>query len=296
MAEPSLTWPGGARLAMSFVVNVEEGSEMSVKEGDKGPEPVDELQVSLRIPIRNYVNESNYRYGLEAGAPRIMALLEREGIRATFTAAALSLERERALTERIVAGGHEIACHGWRWIHQFSFPEEKERDFIRKGAETIERVAGARPRGWLSRYLHTPATRRLLLEEGFVYHMDDLSRDWPFWEAVDGADRPMVVTPYALDTNDMKFWLDPSLTPDDWADYAIATFDRLYAEGAAAPRMMSLGLHLRIIGRPGRIGALERVVAHVKAHRDVWIATRLEIAEHFAGAVPAEGAAVDPAP
>ena len=290
MSVAQFTWPEGARLAMSFVVNVEELSELSVKEGDKGPEPVDELQVSLKIPIRNYVNESNYRYGIEAGAPRILALLEKHRITATFTAAALSLERAPEMTRQIVAQGHEICCHGWRWIHQFSFTEEKERDFIRKGVETIERVTGTRPYGWLSRYLHTPNTRRLLVEEGFRYHMDDLSRDYPFWQTIEGADRPLVVTPYALDTNDMKFWLDPSMTPKAWLDYAIGTFDWLHEEGRSAPRMMSLGLHLRIIGRPGRIGALDHFMTYVRQKRGVWIAPRLAIADHFAAEV-----AYDPA-
>lgn len=216
-------WPGGARLAMSFVVNVEEGSEMTVADGDRGPEVVDELGVALKKAVRNYGNESNYQYGIKAGAPRVMTLLEGHGITATFTAAALSLERAPTLTTRIVAGGHEVCSHGWRWVHQFHMDEDAERDFIRKAVASIETTTGTRPHGWLSRYLLTPNTRRLLIEEGFSYHMDDYSDDLPFWDHVDG--RPILIVPYALDSNDMKMWTAPSLTPADWCQYAIDTFD-----------------------------------------------------------------------
>jgi allantoinase len=285
----SWRWPNRAKLALSLVVNVEEGSEMTIADGDKGPEPVDELGVALKMPIRNFGNESNYRYGLKDGGRRVLAALGASGLRATFTAAALALERAPELTAEIVRQGHEVASHGWRWIHQFSYDEPRERDFIRKAVRSIEATTGARPLGWLSRYLHTSNTRRLLVEEGFVYHMDDYSADAPFWDIVEteSGPRPIIIVPYALDTNDMKFWLAPAYTPQDWLDYAVATFDRLRAEGADGPRMMSLGLHLRIIGRPGRIGALERFIAHVRAHDDVLVATRLEIARHFATQAPA---------
>jgi allantoinase len=273
-------WPNGAWLAMSFVVNVEEGSEMSPTEGDRGPEAVDELGVVLKKPVRNFGNESNYRYGIKAGAPRVMALLKRYGVTATFTAAALSLERAPELARQIVEGGHEVCGHGWRWIHQFHMTEEAERAFIRKAVLSIEQTTGRRPYGWLSRYLLTPNTRRLLMEEGFTYHMDDYSDDRPFWDYVDG--RPILVMPYALDSNDMKMWMSPALAPADWLRYAIDTFDWLYAEGEGEPRMMSLGVHLRIIGRPGRIAYFERFIQHVQRHGRVWIAPRKAIADHWA--------------
>ncbi len=280
----TVNWPNGARLALSLVVNVEEGSELSVAEGDRGPEPVDELGVTLKKALRNYGNESNYQYGLKAGAPRVMKLLEERNLTATFTAAALSLERAPELTRRIVAGGHEVCAHGWRWVHQFHMDEEAERDFIRKAVASIEQTTGARPHGWLSRYLLTDNTRRLLVEEGFTYHMDDYSDDQPFWDAVDG--KPILILPYAIDSNDMKMWVAPSFMPADWYQYARDTFDLLYREGADAPRMMSLGVHLRIIGRPGRIGYFEKFLDHVMSHDDVWIATRLEIAKHWADQSP----------
>lgn len=281
-------WPGGAQLALSLVVNVEEGAELNIEDGDRGPEPVDELGISFKKPVRNYGNESNYAYGIHEGAPRVLALLARHGLAATFTAAAQALERAPWLGRAIVEGGHEPCAHGFRWVAQMGMDEEKERDFIRRAATSIERTTGRRPAGWLSRYLHTGATRRLLAEEGFRYHMDDYSRDEPYWSA--GTKPPIVVLPYALDSNDMKMWNAPSLTPDAWLRYAIDTFDCLYAEGASRPRMMSLGVHLRIIGRPGRIGAYGRFLEHVVRHQGVWVATREEIAAHYANRVSAPAA------
>lgn len=276
-----IEWPSKARLALSIVVNVEEGSESNILDGDRGPDPVDELGVVVRKPIRMHGNESNYAYGINEGWPRIHRLLKRYGIRATFTAAALSLERAPQIADAIREDGHEACSHGWRWMHQFSMDEEAERDFIRRAADSIEKTTGQRPKGWLSRYLHTENTRRLLQEEGFLYHMDDYSADAPFWSSVPQSEQPMVIVPYALDSNDMKFWTSPSLTPEDWLKYACDTFDVLYEEGAEQPRMMSLGLHLRIIGRPGRIWALEKFFQYISTKEDLWVATRAEIAETF---------------
>jgi len=278
------SWPQDARLALSVVVNVEEGAESTVVEGDRGPEPVDELGIALKKPIRNYGNESNYQYGIKAGAPRVLRLLEAHGVKATFTAAAVALERAPQLAREIAAQGHETCAHGYRWVHQFHMEEAVERAFIRNAVASLERTTGTRPYGWLSRYLLTANTRRLLAEEGFLYHMDDYSDDQPFWEVIAG--KPLVILPYALDTNDMKFWTDPALSTEQWLRYATDTFDWLYEEGTSAPRMMSLGVHLRIIGRPGRIGVFERFLKHATARPGVWIATRRAIAEHFASQVP----------
>ena len=291
MAPPKdFVWPDGSRLALSIVVNVEEGAEQNIRDGDKGPEPVDELSAVPKRPMRMHGNESNYQYGIKAGAPRILRLLDEHGVRCTWTAAALALERAPELAVAIRARGDEVCCHGWRWAHQFWMDEDKERDFIRKGWTSIERTIGQRPVGWLSRYLHTDATRRLLAEEGFAYHMDDYSDDFPFWDVVetsDGARKPMVILPYALDSNDMKFWLAPALTARDWLQYATDTFDELYAEARAGEaKIMSLGLHLRIIGRPGRIGAFRAFLKHVMGREGVWVASRRQIAEAFAARVP----------
>ncbi len=262
-----IMWPNSAKLALSLVVNVEEGAEARIDDGDKRPEPVDELGIAIRHPIRNYGNESNYAYGIKAGAPRVMRLLEQHGMRATFTAAAQALERAPDLTRQIVAQGHEVCSHGWRWVHQFSMDESAEREFIQRAVDSITRTCGERPYGWLSRYLLTENTRRLLIEAGFTYHMDDYSDDLPFWN--DAAARDIVIMPYALDSNDMKMWTDPAMTPAQWLDYAVDSFDWLYAEGVAgAPKMMSLGYFAKFLD-------------YVAARPDVWIATRREIADHF---------------
>lgn len=282
-------WPDGAQLAMSFVVNVEEGAEYRPGDGDRHPDPVDELGIALKRPVRNLGNESSYLYGIRAGAPRVLELLARHRIRATFTAAALALERAPDLARAIVTGGHEVCAHGYRWVHQFHMDEAAERDFIGKAVASITKTTGRRPQGWLSRYLFTEHTRRLLIEEGFTYHMDDYSDDAPFWDVVDG--RGIVVLPYALDSNDMKMWTAPALTPEQWLAYAVETFEVLHGEGVAQPRMMSLGVHLRIIGRPGRIRALERFIQHVGTRPGVWIATRQEIARWWAERHPLEARA-----
>ncbi|MCO5791505.1 MAG: polysaccharide deacetylase family protein [Blastomonas sp.] len=286
MIEERIDWPNGAKLALSVVVNVEEGSEMTIARGDRGMEPVDELGVHVKSAIRNYGNESNYLYGIKAGAPRVVKLLKRYDIMASWTVAAMALENHPEIAAAIVELGHEPVSHGWRWVHQFKMDEAAEREFIAKAVESIEKTTGTRPYGWLSRYLHTDNTRRLLSEAGFEYHMDDYSGDIPYWDRDTVPGKPMVIMPYQLDTNDMKMWTDPAMTPNQWLDYAVRCFDQLYAEGEEGnPKMMSLGLHLRIIGRPGRIWALEEFFRHVRSKSDVWVTTRRAIAQHFAWTV-----------
>ncbi|MGL4542303.1 MAG: polysaccharide deacetylase family protein [Polymorphobacter sp.] len=288
MEHERIDWPGGARLALSIVVNVEEGSEMTVARGDRGMEPVDELGIHIKSPIRNYGNESNYLYGIKAGAPRIVRLLRDHDIKASWTVAALSLENHPEIAAAIAELGQEPVSHGWRWIHQFKMDEATERDFIAKAVSSIERSVGVRPYGWLSRYFHTDNTRRLLIEAGFAYHMDDYSGDVPFWDRATVPGRPIAIVPYCLDSNDMKMWTDPAMTPDAWLAYARHSFDTLYREGAEGnPKMMSLGLHLRIIGRPGRIWALEAFLRYARSHDGVWFATRHEIAQALAAVDPA---------
>jgi allantoinase len=288
--EERMDWPNGSKIAVSIVVNVEEGSEMTVARGDRGMEPVDELGIHLKLPIRNYGNESNYLYGIKAGAPRVVKLLEQHGIAATWTAAAKSLENHPEIARAIADLKHEPCAHGYRWIHQFKMDEATERDFICKAWQSIEKSVGVRPYGWLSRYLHTDNTRRLLIDEGYTYHMDDYSGDIPFWDTTTAPAKPMVIMPYQLDNNDMKMWTDRAYTPHDWLAYAKAGFDQLYREGVAGfPKMMSLGLHLRIIGRPSRYWALEALLAHMQSHDGVWFATRKQIADHFARHHPAQG-------
>jgi peptidoglycan/xylan/chitin deacetylase (PgdA/CDA1 family) len=196
----------------------------------------------------------------------------------------MSMEAAPDLARAIAAHRHELCSHGYRWQFQYSMDEAAERAFIRRAADAIEATSGQRPLGWLSRYLPSENTRRLLAEDGFFYHMDDFSAETPFWDAPAG--RPIVVVPYQLDTNDMKMWSDPAYTPRAWLDYVIDSFDQLYDENSDARGMLSIGLHARIIGRPGRARCLCRLLQHIAVHRDVWVATRLEIASHFATTTP----------
>jgi peptidoglycan/xylan/chitin deacetylase (PgdA/CDA1 family) len=280
----SVTWPNGERLALSIVVNVEEGSERSIARGDSGMEAVDELGMFVKDPIRNHANESNYQFGIDVGGPRVLRLLADHGMTSTWTVCGMALEAAPGLARAITAAGHEPCSHGYRWQFQHKMDEASERAFILKAADSIAATTGERPVGWLSRYFSTDNTRRLLAEAGFLYHMDDFSDEVPFWDAPDG--KPIVVVPYQLDTNDMKMWPHPGYTARDWLDYAIDTFDLLYREGAHNPRMMSLGVHLRIIGRPGRAAAFERFLTHVQGKPGVWTATRKAIAAHFAASQP----------
>lgn len=284
------SWPNGTKLAVSLVINVEEGAEQNIRDGDKGPEPVDELGAVPNRPMRVYGNESNYQYGIKAGWPRIRDLFDTYQFAPTITAAALALERAPEVAADIVARNWEVAAHGYRWSHQFWMDEEKERAFITKARDSLFKTTGQRPQGWLSRYLLTDQTRRILAEEGFTYHMDDYSGDMPFWDSVETAQgiKPMLITPYAIDTNDMKMWVAPAMQPWDWAEYAIQSFDALLAEARRGQaRVLNIGLHLRIVGRPGRIGALDRILAHIKAHEDeVFVAGRNMLAQAFEVQIP----------
>jgi len=269
------------RLAVSLVVNIEEGSEYSVAFGDKGPEPVDEFAVVLRKPVRNLPNESNYLYGVRAGLPRIERLLASQNVRCTWAAAAEALRPVSSQMRQLISLGHEVCAHGDRWIHQHNMDLDTERAFIESATQTITKLTGTRPVGWLSRYLFTENTRSLLAEQEFKYHMDDYSDDKPRIEkiATTRGEQPIVVLPYALDTNDMKLWLSPAYTPVDWLDYAVDSFNVLYSEALDDAKIMSIGVHLRIMGRPGRIGVLEKFLRHVQQHPHAGFATRAEIAQ-----------------
>lgn len=292
MHEPApkgFTWPNGAKLALSLVVNVEEGAERGIWQGDKSPEPVDELLPPLKAKIRVHGNESSYQYGINRGAPRVLKLLNAFDMSATWTVCAQALEKASWLADAIAARGDEPCSHGYRWLFTAFMSEEEERSFIAKGTDSILATTGRKPVGYLSRYLHTDNIRRSLVKEGYLYHMDDYSDDFPYWDQIDmgdGSTKPLIILPYAVDSNDMKFWLSPSFTPDMWLDYAKRTFDELLTEANEdGARMMSLGLHLRIIGRPGRIWAFREFLSYVKNHEDVWIARREDIADHFASQV-----------
>lgn len=284
---PSQKPPSPDALAVSIVVNVEEGAEMSVLDGDRRPDAVDEMGLGLGEGLRNFGNESNYRYGLKEGFGRISGLLAQADVPATWTSAALALERSPQIAAFIAARGDEAASHGERWIPQHRMDEETERAFIRQARDRISAAVGVPPLGHLSRYLHTERTRELLVQEGFRYHMDDYSSDEPFWDLTPSG--PIVVVPYAIDTNDMKMWHDAGYTARDWLDYLVDTFDELYGERRDGFRLMSVGIHLRIAGRPGRIGALRRFIEHVQEHPNAYFTTRLSLSSRFAAVRPAPG-------
>lgn len=284
-AERRVERPSERALALSLVVNVEEGSELGALPEDSSNEPVDEMGIALRKEYRNHGNVSNYAYGLNEGLDRVVGVLDDADVPATWTCCALALTRAPHVAEAIVRRGDEATSHGYRWTHQFRMDVDEERAFLRESRDSIKAAVGRRPQGHLSRYLHTADTRELLVQEGFSYHMDDYSRDEPFWDVTPSG--PIVVLPYAIDTNDMKMWASGSYTPEMWLRYAINTFDTLYAERRPGFRLMSLGVHLRIIGRPGRIWALRAFLEHVAGHDDVWPVTRAQLATDYADSHPA---------
>lgn len=282
---PESDRPSSTSLGFSLVVNVEEGAEMSILDGDRRPEPVDEMGLALKDGLRNYGNESNYRYGIKEGFPRVAKVLSDTGVPATWTAAAIALERAPQIAEFITKRDDEVASHGYRWIQQYRMDEDAEREFIQRARDSITASVGTPPAGHLSRYLLTDKTREILVQEGFTYHMDDYSGDEPYWATTPSG--PIVVMPYAIDTNDMKMWQGTGYTPRDWYDYLVDSFDQMYSERREGFRYMSLGVHLRIVGRPGRIGALRKFLEYVKSHDDVWWIHRRQMAAAFAAANPA---------
>lgn len=278
---PDPCWPGGARLAVSFVVNVEEGAELSLSDGDERNERVYEVTREV-TDVPDACMETHFEYGLRAGYWRVMALLDEHGVRATLNACGRAIARSPWVAADAVARGHEVACHGWRWEPHAHMAEADERAAIARAVAAIRDACGVRPVGWHTRSTPSPNTRRLLVEDGgFLYDSDAYSDDLPFWTRV--GERPHLVIPYAFDTNDMHFHqgMQRFALADDFAAYTIDALDWLWREGAHHPKMMSIGLHLRMIGRPGRIGALERILRHIRDKGQVWTARRDQIAQHW---------------
>jgi peptidoglycan/xylan/chitin deacetylase (PgdA/CDA1 family) len=282
---PDPAWPGGARLALSFVVNVEEGAELSLTSGDGRNESVYEVREEVE-GAPDPCMETHYAYGARAGIWRILDLLDAFGVKATFSACGRAVAATPVLAAEPARRGHEVGAHGWRWERHAGMEEATERAVIARTVAAIESAAGARPLGWHTRSAASVNTRRLLLEEGgFLYDSDAYDDDLPRLVAVPGrATRPHVILPYAFDTNDMRF--SPGggfVQAEDFGRYCMGAFDWLLREGRRAPRMMSVGLHLRIIGRPGRMRGLEMLLEHVaRAGGDaVWVARRADIARHW---------------
>ena len=278
--EPDIRWPGDAQLAVSLVVNVEEGAELSLGMGDERNESIYEA-VELVEGERDLCMESHFEYGTRAGWPRIREALAERSLPATLNANGRALALSPWIAEEAVADGHEVASHGWRWERHVSMSEEEERRAIARSVEAITATAGTPPVGWHTRSATSVKTRSLLVEQGgFLYDSNAYNDDLPYIDKV--GDHDHVVLPYAFDTNDMRFFNRGGFTfGDDFARYCIEAFERLYREGSTKPRMLSVGLHLRIIGRPARIGGLERFLDHVAARPGVWFARRDAIAHHW---------------
>ena len=292
---PHPRWPGNARIALQFVLNYEEGGENSVLHGDAGSEQfLSEMFNPPAIAARHLSMESIYDYGARAGVWRLLREFEKRGLPLTVFGVAMALERCPEVTAAFTELGHEIACHGWRWISYQGIDEAIEREHMARAMASIERLTGQRPLGWYTGR-DSPRTRRLVADHGgFEYDSDYYGDDLPFWlqvQRTDGALAPHLVLPYTLDANDMRFALPQGFAQgDDFFTYLRDSFDVLYAEGAEAPKMMSVGMHCRLLGRPGRLRGLQRFLDHVQAHDRVWVARRIDIARHWKAAHPFDAA------
>ena len=273
---PRVEWPGGARIALNLVINYEEGSELGAVEGDPQREMAAEWDYPAKPTERDLANESMYEYGSRVGVWRIMRILDKYDAPCTVFACGLALERNPAVARAFVKHGYDMVGHGYRWISHYGMNEEQEREQVRLCRESIERVTGQRTIGWFTRPLKTQATRRILAEEGFLYDSDSFNDDLPHFEKING--KRFLVVPYSLEQNDIRYWKNQMFTADDFFEYVRDAFDTLYEEGATSPRMMSVGLHCRVIGRPGRAQGLDRFLAHVRKFPGVWITHRNQIA------------------
>lgn len=284
---PKADWPGGARLAVQFVLNYEEGGENCVLHGD----PASETFLSEIINAKPFQGarhmsmESIYEYGSRVGVWRIFKLFQEKKIPLTLFGVAMALERNPAVAEAAMEAGYEICSHGYRWIDYHGVPEDVEREHIAKAVQIIKRLTGKTPAGWYTGRT-SENTRRLVVEHGgFIYDADDYNDDLPYWTKVN--DSPQLIVPYTLDTNDMRFASPQGFNSgEQFFTYLKDCFDALYEEGEETPRMMSVGLHCRIIGRGGRIKSLERFLDYVQSHKDVWCCRRIDIANHWRATHP----------
>ena len=268
-------------MALQFVLNYEEGGENSVLHGDAGSEAfLSEIIGAASFPARHMSMESIYEYGSRVGVWRILDLFRRYQMPLTVYGIAMALQRHPAVVEAFLKDGHEIASHGWRWISYQDAPLEVEREHLQKAIDIHTRVTGERPLGWYTGRT-SPNTRKLVIEDGgFVYDADDYNDDLPWYDTRYG--KPQLIVPYTLDANDMRFATAQGFhSGDQFYTYLKDTFDTLYAEGKTTPRMMSVGLHCRLIGRPGRIVSLERFMKYVRRKSKVWYARRIDIAQHW---------------
>ncbi len=279
---PDPQWPGGAAIAVQFVLNYEEGGENSVLDGDAASETfLSEITPAEAFPNRHMSMESLYEYGSRAGLWRLLRVFERRGVPLTVFAVARALQRNPDAVAAFGELGHEIACHGLVWTSYQLIDRDTERRHMAEAVRILRELTGASPRGWYTGR-DSPNTRELVVEHGgFAYDSDSYADDLPYWVTVRGSDH--LVVPYTLDTNDMRFSSAAGFANgDEFFAHLRDAFDVLYAEGrGGAPKMLSVGLHCRLAGRPARTAALEKFLDHVQAHDGVWLARRIEIAEHW---------------
>ncbi|MBM7044727.1 allantoinase PuuE [Rhizobium lusitanum] len=279
---PHPQWPNDARLALNFVLNYEEGSEYSI--GDNDGVTDSGLVEMSGSPVsrgeRDLAAESMFEYGSRVGFWRLMRIFAERQLPLTVYACALALERNPAAAAAIKAADHDICCHGWRWIEHFKLTETEERNHIRLAIESLKKTVGQRPLGWYCRYGPSVNTRKLLMEEGgFLYDSDSYNDELPYYVLAEG--RPRLVIPYSLTNNDLK-WATGNLgTGEDFFTALKESFDLLYEEGGYAPKMMNVGMHMRLLGHPGRATGLIRFLDYVKSKPDVWVCKRIEIAQHW---------------
>jgi allantoinase len=283
---PDPQWPGGARIAVSFVLNVEEGGENNVLHGDPASETfLSEIVTALPFPDRHLSMESLYEYGSRAGVWRVLRLFADHGLPITVFAVARALQANPAVARAVVEAGHEVAGHGLRWISYQDVDIDTERAHLAEAVGIITDLTGEAPVGWYTGR-DSPNTRRLVVEHGgFLYDSDSYADDLPSWVTVEG--RRHLVVPYTLDTNDMRFATAQGFNSgEQFLAYCRDAFDVLYEEGATQPKLLSIGLHARIIGRPARFAALRRLVEYIVAHDAVWICRRADIARHWIATFP----------
>jgi allantoinase len=283
---PHPHWPGEARVAVQFVLNYEEGGENCVLHGDAGSEQfLSEMANPPAFADRHLSMESIYEYGSRVGVWRLLREFETRGLPLTIFGVGMALQRCPEVAAACVELGHELACHGWRWINYQQVDEATERAHMAAGIDAIRQLTGQAPLGWYTGR-DSPNTRRLVADTGgFEYDSDYYGDDLPLWLQVrrsDGQLAPHLVVPYTLDANDMRFALPQGFSHgDQFFEYLRDAFDVHYAEGAERPSMMSIGMHCRLLGRPGRMRALQRFLDHVQRHERVWIARRIDIARHW---------------
>ena len=281
---PVIEWPGGARIAVSMVVNYEEGAEYSTLDGDAHHETNSEVPSPVPPGQRDVFNESFFEYGSRVGVWRLLELLDRYQAPSTFFCCALALERNPEAARQIVARGHEVCGHGYRWEEHHLMSRDQEHESIRKTVESLTRTTGQRPVGWFTRYGASVNTRELVATEGgFIYDSGAMNDDLPYYTTVNGD--PWLVVPYSMETNDARFWRGGLTSVSDFYEYLKDTFDCLFQEGSHTPKMMSVGLHCRIAGRPARSMAVQRFLEYARGFPGVWFARRDEIArwwlEHY---------------